>query len=310
MVSLSKEQLLTAAQIGIAVAVDYNPEVKPVKVAADITSIALDESIKSAEARNAVIATHLLMINSDAARLQELKKRDGNLDSPEAQAILDQFRENPFPADSTGMFLAKSVFSARVVIGTAGHFGMDQAMKWFFGSKLSKRLHIGEKTERIWLSKKSPVRLYTSIKWKYLKRLAYNTQVLSDRLMKAIVDHQATELGKTMFGMVLDQEVDKVLAEHPSRRSAVYALRSDLFNDPTLLAVPAPAPAVAAILPAPAVIRVPNDPVMRPAHVQHEFIQSDGRSRREDHQRHEPQSYSGPTGISGGSELGSFSFSY
>jgi hypothetical protein len=317
MAVLSKKNFLVAAQVGISVAADYNPEVKPFKVAADIAVIALDETLKSAEARNAALATHLVMLNDDISRLQELKKRDGNLRSPEAQAILDNFRRNPFPSDSEGMFLAKSVFSLRVVVGTAGHYGIRKGFELFLGKRLAKRMHVGEKAERIWISKNSPVRLYTNIEWKYLKQLGTGTRILGDKLMKAIIVREAKELGKATFGEVLDHAVDTILAEHPSHKSAVYTLRSDLFNNPALLVQPAPAavivPApVPAIVPMPAVVMVPNDPVIRPAYVQHQAIeQNAGRS----HDGNPPSdghrsSHQLPTSISGGGSFGSFSFGY
>jgi hypothetical protein len=320
---LSNEKFISAAQVGIDVAVDFNPEFKTLKTAADVTAVALDESVKSADARNAIVATHLVAINEDISRLQEIKERDGNLQSPEAQAILNNIRNDPFSADSQGMFLAKSVFSMRVVVMTAGHYKLSKWIESYFGEPLSKRLHIGEEAERIWISKSSPVRLYTDIRWKYLTRLGTGTRILGDKLMKAILNREGEELGKATFGQVLDGEVDRILKVNPSRRAAVYAVRLDIFNNPSLLVPAAPAVAVAepapavAIVAVPQVVVVPDDPVIRPAYVQHQVIMQQsthgGRNASDDEpppSRNLPRSITqkdvGFDGASGGSFFGRF----
>ena len=70
---------------------------------------------------------HHAALAEEAAKLEDIHARDGNLNSPEAQAILGDLRSAPRSETSTTMFLAKSVFSAKMAYGVASHYVVDAA---------------------------------------------------------------------------------------------------------------------------------------------------------------------------------------
>jgi hypothetical protein len=275
---LSRDHLLTAAQIGVGVAVALNPELEGVHKLADFTALTLDEAVKATAFRNSIVESHLLVVSAEATKLEDLRTRDGNLDSPEAQAILDDLRRGHFATDGTGMFLARSVVSGRMAYGVASHYYLNKWMKAFFGGTLGRRLPLGNRVERVWLARNGLVRTYTNIPWRYLTTLAESSRLLTDAIKKVLLQKIGKALGQYAVQSTLDQEVERILADHPSIPEAAVYLRLDAMNDPRLLmpmAQPAmPVAAVAAAVPiaVPRAIAVQADPVVSAASVQHQVL--------------------------------------
>ena len=278
---LSRETFLTGAQIGIDVAVALNPETAAVKKAADVTKIVLDEGIKATEFRNSVVESHLLVVNAEAKKLETIKDRDGNLNSPEAQAILGDLRRGHFASGGTGMFLAKSVFSARMAYGVTSHYAKDEFMKAFFGETIAKRLPFGNRAEALWIGKQSFVRTYTNIPWRYLKVLGENSRKLTDALKVVLLKKIGKQLGQYTLENTLDKAVEDILRDHPSIPEATSYYRLSAMMDPRLLmpmaqpalaAMPVPLAAMPAPLVAPQLILTQRDPVVNAATVQHQVM--------------------------------------
>lgn len=309
---LTSEKFITAAQIGIGVAVALNPETKAVKEAFDISKIVAEQSVKAAEFRNSVVESHLLVVSAEAKRLENL-----DLHSPEAQAILADLRRGHFSQDSTAMFLAKSVFSLRMAYGVASQYATKK-LSGKLGEKIARQIPIGNRVELIWIGKKSFVRTYTDIPWKHLKELGENSRVLTDAFRTVVLKKIGERIGRYAVESTLDKAVEDILRDHPSIPEASYTLRVDAMVRPELLAPiaqaqPAMAPAAVAV---PAVILAQPDPVIRAASVQQQVVAaqhyegssnrsgSSGRSNYEPVERHPTHNI--PTSISlpGGSFTG------
>jgi len=312
---LTRDNLITAAQIGIGVAVDLNPSMRSIKTAFDMTGIVLDESVKAVDFRNNVIKSHLLLVSQEAKELIAIKERDGNLESDKAQAILQDLRRGYFAQDSTGMFLAKSVFSGRMAYGVVSQTANYFAMGWV-GENTAKLIPTGDRVERMWIGKRSFVRLNTDIQWKHLTVLGRQSKLLTDALQKVLLVRIGRAIGRYGVESFLDQKAEEILRDHPSMPEAATYLRVDMMVQPQLAqAIPA-VPEVPLMLPP--VVRVQQDPVVRAANVQQQIIEQQhyqvsdgsshsvsGNSRQSPPEEHHP-THSIPSSISlpGGSWTG------
>jgi hypothetical protein len=248
-----------------------------------MTVIVLDESVKATDFRNSVVNSHLLLVNQEARRLSDIKKRDGNLESDEAQAILRDLRHGHFTEDSTGIFLAKSVFSGRMAYGvasqTANYFAMRQV-----GQYAAKLIPTGDRVERMWIGKRSFVRLNTDIQWKHLTVLGRQSKLLTDALQKVLLVRIGRAIGRYGVESFLDQKAEEILRDHPSMPEAATYLRVDMMVQPQLAEAIPVMPSASLVMPP--VVRVQQDPVVRAASVQQQIIEeqhyqvSAGSSRR------------------------------
>lgn len=271
-------------QIGIGVAVELNPSTKTLKKAVDLTKLLLDESIAATDFRNSNVQEHLILVSKETEKLEEIKRRDGNLKSDEARAIIDDLKRGHFANESTGMFLAKSIFSKRMAYGVASHYYMDKFMKHLFGETIAKRLLLGNRAETFWLRKTGVVRTYTNIPWKHLTVLGKNSRLLTDSLKKVLLEKIGKYIGSSVLHSTLDKMVEDILRDHPSIPQAAVSLRLSLMTQPQLLRqvdlsmpalrpVPQPsapaAPTAFRALP----IKIQRDPVVSAAAVQQQVIQ-------------------------------------
>jgi hypothetical protein len=213
-----------------------------------------------------------LVVSAEAKKLEEIRQREGNLNSLEAQAILGDLKRGHFSQESTGMFLAKSVLSGRMAYGVTSHYYMDKWMKVFFGETLAKRLPAGNRVELMWIGKGSLVRIHTNIPWRYLLALGESSRKFTDSLKKVLLKKIGKQLGHFVVENTLDKVVEDILRDHPSIPEATTVLRLNMFNDPRLMApmVQAATPVPIAIPPE---IRVQRDPVVSAASVQHQVIE-------------------------------------
>jgi hypothetical protein len=269
---LTNEKFLTAAQIGIGIAVDLNPETKAIKEAADFTRIVADESVKAADFRNSVVESHLLVVKEEAETLKDIRRREGNLNSPEAQAILQDLKAGHFSKDDTGMFLLKSVFSLRMAYGVASEYATKKLTK-NIAEKIAGQLPTGDRVELMWIGKRSFVRTHLDIPWKHLKELGENSKLLTNAFQKVILKKIGERIGRYAVESTLDKTVEDILRDHPSIPEAAYILRLDAMVQPQLFTAIAAQPAMAPVpMAMPAVIRAQPDPVIRAASVQQQVI--------------------------------------
>jgi hypothetical protein len=269
---LTNDKFLTAAQVGIGIAVDLNPETKAIKEAADFTKIVMDQSVQAADFRNSVVESHLLVVKEEAETLRDIRQREGNLNSPEAQAILRDLKAGHFSQDGAATFLLKSVFSLRMAYGVASEYATKKLTGKIAG-KLAGQLPTGDRVELMWISKRSYVRTHFDIPWRHLKELGENSKLLTNAFQKVILKKIGERIGRYSVESTLDKTVEDILRDHPSIPEAAYVLRLDAMVQPQLLAPIAAQPAmVAAPMAMPAVIRTQPDPVIRAASVQQQVI--------------------------------------
>ena len=290
---LTSDKFITAAQVGIGIAVELNPELKTIKEAADFTKIVAEQSVKAADFRNSVVESHLLVVKEEAETLKDIRQREGNFDSPEAQAILADLRAGHFSQDSTTMFLAKSVFSLRMAYGVASEYATKK-LTGKLAEKIAGQLPTGDRVELMWIGKRSFVRTHYDIPWKHLKELGANSKLLTNAFQTVILKKIGERIGRYAVESTLDQAVEDILRGHPSIPEAAYVLRLDAMIQPQLLAPIAQAQPVMAQAPMamPAVIRAQPDLVIRAASVQHQVIAA--------------QSYGGGSGGSGSSRSSNY----
>jgi hypothetical protein len=280
-------QVLTrpSVQIGIGVAVALNPSTAGLKKAVDVTKLLLDESIAATEFRNSVVQEHLIVVSKETEKLEEIKQRDGNLKSDEARAIIDDLKRGHFANESTEMFLAKSVFSARMVYGVASRYYTDKFIEHLFGESIAKRLPLGNRAETFWLRKTGVVRTYTNIPWNHLTVLGRNSRLLTDSLKVVLLKKIGKAIGSYTLQNSLDRIVEDILRDHPSIPEAAVSLRLNLMTQPQLLRqpellmpMPALRPVAPALVPAPPTafrappIMIQRDPVVSAAAVQQQVI--------------------------------------
>lgn len=207
---LTSESFTSKAQIGIGIAVALNPEMATVKEMADMTELVMDEAVKATDFRNEVVQSHLLVISEEATKLKDIHTRDGNLNSPEAQAILDDLKSAPRSETSATMFLANSVFSGRMVYGVASHYIVDAATDKI-GKYVGKSLPTGDRVEALWISRNGFVRTHVDIRWKYLKALGEDSKQLTNALQKVLLQEIGKKIGRYTVESTLDREVDEIL---------------------------------------------------------------------------------------------------
>lgn len=291
---LTSESFTSKAQIGIGIAVALNPEIATiatVKKMADMTELVMDEAVKATDFRNEVVQSHLLVISAEAAKLEDIHERDGNLNSPEAQAILGDLKSAPRSETSAIMFLAKSVFSGRMAYGVASHYIVDAASDKV-GEYIGKSLPTGDRVEALWIGRNGFVRTHVDIRWKYLKALGEDSKQLTNALQKVLLQEIGKKIGRYTVESTLDREVDQILRDHPSIPEATVVLRLDLMTEPRLM-LPMAQAALPAPVAVPAAIMVQADPVVSAASVQQQVI--------------EEQHYSGSSNSGGASHSSSTS---
>lgn len=270
---LTNEKFITAAQVGIGIAVELNPEIKAIKEAADFTKIVAEQSVKAADFRNSVVESHLLVVKEEAETLKDIRQREGNLNSPQAQAILADLKAGHFSQDSTSMFLAKSVFSLRMAYGVASEYATKK-LTGKLAEKVAGQFSAGGRVELMWIGKRSFVRTHYDIPWRNLKELGANSKLLTNAFQKVILKKIGERIGRYAVESTLDHAVEDILRDHPSIPEAAYVLRLDATVQPQLLAPIAQAQPVMAQAPMamPAIIRAQPDPVIRAANVQRQVI--------------------------------------
>lgn len=265
---LTRDNLILGAEVGIGIAVSLNPETKVVKEAFDVSKIVLDQSVKSVEFRDSVLSSHLLVVNAEIERLRSI-----DVHSPEAQAILANLRREHFSTDSTGMFLAKSVFSLRMVYGVASQYATKK-LSGKIAENFARKIPLGNKVEYMWIGKKGLIRANTNIPWSHLKELGENSRLLTNAFRTVVLKKIGERIGRYAVESMLDKAVEDILRGHPSIPEAVYTLRVDAMVRPELLAPiaaaqPAMVPAAVAM---PPVILAQPDPVIRAASVQQQVV--------------------------------------
>ena len=268
---LTSDSFVTAAQIGVGVSVELNPELKVAKECGDFAEIVMEQSVVATDFRNDVVQSHLLLVSAEAKKLGEIRARDGNLDSDEAKAILADLRQGHFAQDSPAMFLAKSVFSGRMAYGVASQYAIGRATDKR-AAGLSTGLLTGDRVELLWVGKKSFVRTYTNIPWKYLKVLGKNSKQFTNALQRVLLQEIGKRIGRIAVENTLDKVVGEILNRHPSIPEAAYSLRLDMMVEPHAL-LPMAQAAQPALIAVPREIRVQRDPVVSAASVQQQVFQ-------------------------------------
>ena len=107
---LTNGKFLTAAQVGIGIAIDLNPETKAIKEASDFTRSSQTSPSSRQTFANSVVESHLLVVKEEAETLKDIRQREGNLNSPDAQAILQDLKAGHFSQDGTATFLLSLYF--------------------------------------------------------------------------------------------------------------------------------------------------------------------------------------------------------
>jgi hypothetical protein len=268
---LNEDRLLAAAQIGMGIVVTLNPEFAAIKKAADFTALVAGESVKAADFRNSVVNSHLLVVSAEAKRLEDIRKRDGNLKGEEAQAILADLRRGHFSDDSTASFLVKSVFSGRMVYGVASQYAVGE-ITGKIGEKIAKSSRIGNEVELLWVRKGSLMRR-TGIQWSYLKAAGEQSRRLTNAFEEVVLKRIGRRIGRYTVESTLDKFADEVLREHPSIPEAATYLRLNVMIQPREAVAMAQAARPAEMqIALPVQLEVQQDPVASAASVQRQII--------------------------------------
>jgi len=195
-------------EVGLDVAGATIPVAKAGATAIKFEKGAFEVLDLSVGGRTAELEDDLLLIDSDARRLQDLKAQGRDLRTdPEARDVIDRLqRRMTAPGDNPYAFAARALFSRHGVYGTATVVSRNWAAGRF-AKKMTRTLGVGPFTSEA----------IAGSKWGRLKRVSRLSRNLSDALTKAFFK----KITKAIFDTVLAEKLKEIVA---SPRKPIHML--------------------------------------------------------------------------------------